>query len=72
MHLSPSSTYVHQNHRREADGVLRAIPVDRQAQRHRLQELKGTLRAQALGILLLPVHYKWDYTSDKHIRLCST
>lgn len=63
----------HQNHRREAAGVLRAIPVRRQAQGHRLQELKGTVRAQAPGILLLPVHYKWDYTSpDKHIGSCST
>lgn len=38
-----------------------------------IQQLKGTVRAQALGILLLPVCYKWDYTfPDKHIGLCST
>lgn len=66
MHLSG----IHIKITEEAGGVLRAIPVDTQAERYRLQELKGTVRAQALGILLLPVYCKWDYTSpDKHIGL---
>lgn len=34
---------------------------------------RGIVGAQALGILLLPVHHKWDYTfPDRHIGLCST
>lgn len=57
----------------EPAGVPRALPVGRLAWRHRHKELRGTIRAQALGILLLPVHYKWDHTPPgKHISLCST
>lgn len=59
----------------EPAGVLRALPVDRVAQiaggLAPSHKLRRSIRAQALGKLLLFVHYKWDHTPPgKHITLC--